>query len=132
MNEYDGLDSRIQGALERLQGLLHNPWTANDDIEQVFLELLAEDLLAIAHEQYLRRGRGTLLFDLRGGLGWRSGQMPTLYYLTYPDLVEAGNPSESAKYEIDHYDPQKDAPVIFVYDHGGSGQVISKGWDLRG
>lgn len=122
---------QIQRTLEKLQHLIHDPWARDEDIETVFLQLMADDLLAIAHEQYLRRGRGTLLFDLRGGLGWRSGKMPTLYYLTYPDLVQAGNPSESAREEIASYDPEREVPVIFVYNYGGSGQVISKGWDMR-
>jgi hypothetical protein len=124
-------EDQIRRALDHLQTLIHDPWAKDEDIEHTFLQLMAEDLLNLAYEQYRQRGRGTLLFDLRGGLGWRSGSMPPLYYLTYPDLVEAGNPSESAREEIEKYNPDHEIPVIFVYDYGGSGQVISKGWDLR-
>lgn len=122
---------KVQFTLNRLSNLLHDPWARDEDIEKTFLELMAEDLLAIGNEHYHRRGRGTLIFDLRGSLGWRTGTMPTLYYLTYPDLVAAGNPSKVAKEEIDAYTPENEVPVMFIYDYGGSGHVISKGWDLR-
>jgi len=117
--------------LARLEELIHNPWSMNEEIEEVFLELMAEDLLANGYEQYRKRGRGTLLFDLRGMLGWRRGDMPTMYYLTYPDLLEAGHESETTEAEINEYDPEREATVMFVYDGRISGHVISKGWQNR-
>jgi hypothetical protein len=122
---------KLQATLDRLTNMMHDPWASDEDIEKTFLELMAEDLLNVGNEHYHQRGRGTLIFDLRGKLGWRTGTIPTLYYLTYPDLVEAGNPSTVAKEEIDAYNPQNEVPVIFIYDYGGSGHVISKEWDMR-
>jgi hypothetical protein len=120
-----------QELLDRLQELIHNPVARDEEIEKVFLELMAEDLLNTGLEQCSQRGRGALLFDLRGLLGWRRGDMPTLYYLTYPDLVEAGHTSDTTEAEINEYDTEREVPVMFVYDTHIAGHVISKNWINR-
>ncbi len=117
--------------LIRLETLIHDPWAMDDDIEEVFTELMAEDLLATGYEQFRRRGRGALVFDVRGLLGWRRGDMPTMYYLTYPDLVEAGHSSETTEAEINEYDPYTEVSVMFIYDGHVSGRVVSKNWGLH-
>jgi hypothetical protein len=120
-----------QELLDRLQMLIHNPMALDREIEQVFLELMAEDLLQVGNEHFHRRGRGSLLFDVRGVLGWRRGDMPMLYYLTYPDLVEAGHTSDTTEVEINEYDPDREVPVLFVYDTHMSGHIIAKNWSNR-
>ncbi len=130
--EFGSLGNEKSEELRKLEALIHDPWAKDDDIEEVFLKLMADDLLNIGFDYFRRRGRGTLLFDLRGPLGWRRGEVPTLYYLTYDDLLEAGaTPSSETQEEINTYDPDSEVPVIFLYDRGESGRVVSKGWDFR-
>jgi hypothetical protein len=118
-----------EDALRRLQQLIHDPYASDESIEEVFLNAMAEDLLATGREYFRRRGRGMILFDLRGLAGWRRGDMPTMYYLTYTDLLQAGGqPSEVTEAEVNSYDPEREVPVIFLYDSGESGRVISEGW----
>lgn len=120
-----------QELLGRLEAFIHDPWASDGDIEDVFLELMAEDLLKTGHEQFGLRGRGAIVFDVRGLLGWRRGDMPTMYYLTYQDLVTAGHTSETTEAEIAEYDPDREVPVLFVYDRGISGHVVTRSWGMR-
>jgi hypothetical protein len=117
--------------LARLETLIHNPWAMDEEIEHVFLELMAEDLLGTGQAQFQCKGRGALMFDLRGLLGWRRGGMPTMYYLSYPDLVKAGHTSKTTESEINEYNPENEVPVMFVYDYATTGRVISRGWNVR-
>lgn len=125
-------DSASYGNLEKLQYLLHNPATPNEEIETVFLELMGEELIDTGREYFRKKGRGVLLFDLRGIAGWRRGDMPTLYYLTLQEYQEAGGDEEYLEDDINDYNPQEEALVLFVYDYSRSGRVVSKRWDLRG
>jgi hypothetical protein len=118
-------------ALQHLSRLLHDPYARDEDIEDVFLELMGNELIDIGIEHFRKRGKGTLLFDLRGKFGWRKGDMPTMYYLTLDDFVEAGGDAEFLEDEIQQYNPQNQVPVIFVYDYRKSGKVVSKDWGLR-
>lgn len=116
-----------EDALRLLEQLINDPWASDERIEEAFLNAMAEDLLATGRDYFHRRGRGMLLFDLRGFSGWRRGDMPTMYYLTYDDLIQAGgHPSETTEAEVNSYDPDREIPVIFLYDTGESGRVISE------
>lgn len=119
-----------QELLGRLEELIHDPFALDNDIEDVFLELMAEDLLKTGQQMFHKRGRGSIVFDVRGILGWRRGEMPTMYYLTYPDLVAAGHTSETTEAEIHDYDPEHEAPVMFVYDRGVTGHVVGQRWRM--
>ncbi|NJP04829.1 MAG: hypothetical protein HC837_03950 [Chloroflexaceae bacterium] len=117
-------------ALGRFDALLHNPAASDESIEEVFLQLMAEELLVAGYKHAQRRGRGVMLYDLRGAFGWRSGQMPTLYYLTFHDMLTAGiDPAEGTEAEIKAYDPNREVLVIFLYGkHHSSGRVISQSY----
>jgi hypothetical protein len=122
-----------EDALRRLEYLIHDPMASDESIEEVFLNAMAEELLDLGRQHFHRRGRGTILIDLRGMAGWRRGDMPTMYYLTYQDIIKAGGtPSETTEAEINSYDPENEVPVIFLYDRGESGAVISQSWGMRG
>jgi hypothetical protein len=121
----------LEYALEHLSQLLHNPNATNEEIEQVFLELMGDDLISMGGDYFRQRGRGMFIFDLRGPPGWRRGDMPTLYYLTPQDYAEAGGDTEYIEDDVYQYNPQNQVPVIFLYDGRQSGKIISKDWGIR-
>ena len=88
------------------------------DGHQTLIRLQWRDFAAFAWQQYLKRGRGAVVVDLKRAVeeGGSSSQIPT-YYLaeSSEQLVKRGGwPSEEVEELIRDYDPRQDVVFLFI------------------
>lgn len=105
-----------QQLARQLRTLLDDPASDLGDIDEVYIRLIADQLIQMAHEGHKREGRGAVVIDMRG-IDVRTAKSnlgAPMYYLSITRADEHAIvwPASNVVEEVQGYAPDQECVIV--------------------
>lgn len=110
-----------QALARQLHALLGNSDADLGDIDEVYIQILGEQVVQMARQTYEREGRGIILIDMHGidVRNTSEGGVP-MYYISIERVRQEGLiwPAVNIEQEIIAYDPDNECVIVIDRESG--------------